>query len=41
MANSPDFFGKSHLAGSSVLTATGNLLLGIPIGGQQGWGFRL
>jgi opacity protein-like surface antigen len=40
IANSPDFFGKSDLGGSSVLTATGNLLLGIPIGGQQGVGFR-
>jgi opacity protein-like surface antigen len=40
VANSPDFFGKSDLGGSSVLTATGNLLLGIPIGGQQGVGFR-
>ena len=40
VAHSPDFFGKSDLGGSSVLTATGNLLLGIPIGGQQGVGFR-
>jgi opacity protein-like surface antigen len=40
IANSPDFFGKTDLGGSSVLTATGNLLLGIPIGGQQGVGFR-
>ena len=40
IANSPDFFGKSDLGGSSVLTATGNLLFGIPIGGQQGVGFR-
>ena len=37
---SPDFFGKTDLGGSSVLTATGNLLLGIPFGGQQGFGFR-
>ena len=40
IANSPDFFGKSDLGGSSVLTATGNLVFGIPIGGQQGVGFR-
>ena len=40
IANSPDFFGKTDLGGSSVLTATGNLLFGIPIGGQQGVGFR-
>ena len=37
---SPDFFGKSDLGGSSVLTATGNLLLGIPFGGQTGFGIR-
>jgi opacity protein-like surface antigen len=37
---SPDFFGKSDLGGSSVLTATGNILFGIPIGGQTGVGFR-
>ena len=37
---SPDFFGKTDLGGSSVLTATGNLLVGIPIGGQTGVGFR-
>jgi len=40
IANSPDFFGKTDLGGSSVLTATGNLVFGIPIGGQQGVGFR-
>jgi opacity protein-like surface antigen len=40
IANSPDFFGKTDLGGSSVLTATGNLLFGIPIGGQHGVGFR-
>jgi len=27
---SPDFFGKSDIGGSSVLTVTGNLLFGIP-----------
>jgi hypothetical protein len=37
---SPDFFGKTDVGGSSVLTLTGNLLLGVPIGGQQGFGIR-
>jgi hypothetical protein len=37
---SPDFFGKTDLGGSSVLAATGNLLIGIPIGGQTGVGVR-
>ena len=40
IAHSPDFFGSSDLGGSSVLTAMGNLLIGIPIGGQTGVGFR-
>jgi len=40
VARSPDFFGRSDIGGSSVLTATGNLLIGIPIGGQKGVGFR-
>ncbi len=40
VARSPDFFGRSDIGGSSVLTATGNLLIGIPIGGQTGIGFR-
>jgi Outer membrane protein beta-barrel domain len=37
---SPDFFGKTDLGGSSVLTMTGNLLLGAPFGGQSGFGVR-
>ena len=37
---SPDFFGRTDVGGSSVLTATGNLLIGIPFGGQTGVGFR-
>jgi opacity protein-like surface antigen len=37
---SPDFFGKTDLGGSSVLTAFGNVLLGVPFGGQQGFGIR-
>jgi len=40
IAYSPDFFGKTSIGGSSVLTAAGNLLLGIPIGGQHGAGIR-
>lgn len=40
IAYSPDFFGKSDVGGSSVLSGTGNLLIGIPIGGQSGVGFR-
>jgi opacity protein-like surface antigen len=40
LAHSPDFYGKTDLGGSSVLTATGNLVFGIPIGGQRGVGFR-
>ena len=40
IAHSPDFYGRTDVGGSSVLTATGNLLIGIPIGGQQGVGFR-
>lgn len=40
IARSPDFFGRSDIGGSSVLTATGNLIVGIPIGGQSGVGFR-
>ena len=37
---SPDFYGKTDLGGSNVLTATGNLVIGIPFGGQQGFGLR-
>ena len=40
IAHSPDFYGRTDIGGSSVLTATGNLVIGIPIGGQQGVGFR-
>lgn len=37
----PSFFGSSGpIDSSGVLTATGNLLLGIPIGGQSGPGIR-
>ena len=37
---SPDFYGKTDVGGSSVFTATGNLVIGIPFGGQQGFGIR-
>ena len=37
---SPDFYGKTDLGGSRAMTVTGNLLLGIPFGGQQGFGVR-
>ncbi len=37
---SPDFYGKTDAGGSNVLTATGNLIVGIPFGGQQGFGVR-
>src|SRR4030095_7796611 len=37
---SPDFFGKTDLGGSSVFSGMGNLVLGIPFGGQQGFGCR-
>ena len=37
---SPDFFGKTDEGGSSVFTAFGNVLLGVPFGGQKGFGIR-
>ena len=37
---SPDFFGKTDQGGSSVFTAAGNLLVGVPFGGQKGFGVR-
>jgi hypothetical protein len=37
---SPDFFGKTDLGGSSVLTIMGNVLVGAPFGGQAGFGVR-
>jgi opacity protein-like surface antigen len=40
IAHSPDFYGRTDVGSSKVLTAAGNLLIGIPIGGQQGVGFR-
>jgi opacity protein-like surface antigen len=37
---SPDFFGRTDVGGSNVLTGTGNLVFGIPFGGQKGFGIR-
>ncbi|HKH71837.1 MAG TPA: outer membrane beta-barrel protein [Vicinamibacterales bacterium] len=37
---SPDFFGKTDLGGSKVFTAFGNVMLGVPFGGQKGFGIR-
>jgi opacity protein-like surface antigen len=37
---SPDFFGKTDLGGSKVVTGFGNVMLGIPFGGQKGFGIR-
>jgi hypothetical protein len=37
---SPDFYGKTNTGGSGAFTATGNLLLGVPFGGQKGFGVR-
>ncbi len=37
---SPDFYGKNDVGGSSVLSVMGNVLLGVPFGGQQGFGIR-
>jgi Outer membrane protein beta-barrel domain len=37
---SPDFYGKNDAGGSSVLSLMGNVLVGVPFGGQQGFGVR-
>ena len=37
---SPDFYGKTDTSGSAAYTVSGNLLLGVPFGGQQGFGVR-
>ena len=37
---SPDFYGKSDVGGSSNLSFMGNMILGVPFGGQQGFGVR-
>src|SRR6185436_8314825 len=40
LAYSPDFFGKTDAGGSNVFTGTGNLVVGLPFGGQHGFGVR-
>jgi len=37
---SPDFYGKNDTGGSSVLSLMGNVLIGVPFGGQKGFGVR-
>ena len=37
---SNDFFGKTDAGGSNMLSMSGNLLIGVPFGGQQGFGIR-
>jgi hypothetical protein len=38
---SPSFFGDENIFGSNnVLTVVGNLIVGIPLGGSSGFGFR-
>jgi len=37
---SPNFYGKTEAGGSGAFTATGNLILGVPFGGQKGFGIR-
>jgi hypothetical protein len=38
---SPDFFGKTDLGGSKVVTGFGNVMLGIPSGAKKGSAFAL
>src|SRR5262245_8267699 len=35
-----DFFGRTDLGGSSVFTAMANMVVGVPFGGQHGFGIR-
>ena len=37
---SPDFYGKTDVGGSSALSLMGNVLIGVPFGGQEGFGVR-
>lgn len=37
---SPDFFGKTDLGGSTVTSLMGNVMIGVPFGGQKGFGVR-
>lgn len=36
----PDYFGKTDVGGSKALSLTGNVLVGVPFGGQKGFGVR-
>ena len=40
LSYSPDFLGQTDLGGSSAMSLMGNLLLGVPFGGQSGFGIR-
>jgi hypothetical protein len=35
-----DFFGRTDLGGSSVFTTMANMVVGVPFGGQHGFGIR-
>jgi hypothetical protein len=37
---SPDFFGKTDAGNTRVLTMLGNVIVGVPFGGQTGFGIR-
>jgi opacity protein-like surface antigen len=37
---SPDFFGKTDAGNTRVLTLLGNVVVGVPFGGQTGFGIR-
>jgi hypothetical protein len=40
LSYSPDFYGKSDIGGSSTLSFMGNLVMGVPFGGQRGFGIK-
>lgn len=40
LSYSPDFYGKSDVGGSSTLSFMGNLVVGVPFGGQRGFGVK-
>jgi hypothetical protein len=37
---SPDFYGRTDAGGTNIMTFVGNLVIGIPFGGQRGFGIR-
>jgi hypothetical protein len=37
---SPDFYGRNDVGGTSLLSLMGNVLFGVPFGGQKGFGVR-